>query len=140
FPPAILREKLSANARFVTVQEKEGVIKIFEARPPGWCVAAVHARASWGLIRHLEAVVEYPVLRPDGTILSTPGFDPATGLLYQPTCPVPDLMSQYLRDVNRARDELLEVVSEFPFEHPMHRAAWVAALLTPLARFAFQGP
>jgi hypothetical protein len=31
-------------------------------------------------------------------------------------------------------------VSDFPFERPEHRAAWLAGLLTPLAWFAFDGP
>jgi hypothetical protein len=35
---------------------------------------------------------------------------------------------------------LLEVVADFPFEREVHRAAWLAALLTPMARFAFVGP
>jgi hypothetical protein len=30
--------------------------------------------------------------------------------------------------------------AHFGFERPVHRAAWLAALLTPLARFAFSGP
>jgi hypothetical protein len=139
-PPAILRERLSANARFVIVRETKEGEESFSSRPPGWCVAAVHARASWDAIRHLEAVVEYPVLRPNGTILAAPGFDLETGLLYQPTRPLPNVLMEYIRDVKRARDELLDVVSEFPFALPIHRAAWLAALLTPLARFAFQGP
>src|SRR5262249_35113277 len=36
--------------------------------------------------------------------------------------------------------QLLEVVADFPFEQEAHKAAWVAALLTPLARFTFTGP
>ena len=32
------------------------------------------------------------------------------------------------------------MVSDFPFASDMHRAAWLAALLTPLARPAFDGP
>jgi hypothetical protein len=139
-PPATLREFLTANARWVTVQERGGVVTTCAARPPAWCVSAVSARAGWGTIRHLEAVVEYPVLRPDGTVLATPGYDPETGLLYQPARRVPDLLLQYVRDVRRARDELLDVVSDFPFAHPMYRAAWLAALQTPLARFAYHGP
>jgi len=39
-----------------------------------------------------------------------------------------------------ALDELLEVVCDFQFEAEEHRSAWLAALLTPLARFAFEGP
>ena len=39
-----------------------------------------------------------------------------------------------------AVDELLAVVCDFRFEAPEHRSAWLAGLLTPLARFAFDGP
>ena len=72
-PPALLRERLAANALWITIHEtKEGAVEK-PARPPAWCVAAVHARADWLGIRHLEAVVVYPVLRPDGTILCQAG-------------------------------------------------------------------
>jgi hypothetical protein len=40
-------------------------------------------------------------------------------------------------DAHTARDQLLEAVVDFPFEAEIHRAAWFASLLTPLARFAF---
>jgi hypothetical protein len=43
-------------------------------------------------------------------------------------------------DAITACDLLFEVVSDFPFEREVHRSAWLAALLTPLARFAFTGP
>jgi hypothetical protein len=111
------------------------------AHPPGWCVSAVHARASWKGIRHLEALVDYPVLKPDGTILDTPGYDEETGLYLVtrrselPT--VPDEPTR--RDAQDALRLLLEVVCDFPFASRPHRSAWVAALLTPLARFAFAG-
>src|SRR5262249_24872515 len=36
--------------------------------------------------------------------------------------------------------ELLDVVVDFPFKSDAHRAAWLASVLTPLARFAFRGP
>jgi hypothetical protein len=137
--PATLRERLAAVARFVV--EHDGGDK--PARPPGWCVAAVHARAHWPGVRHLEAVVDHPVLRPDGTVLSTPGYDPATGLLLEPGPNLPDvpLPEDPTRDdATAARDALMEVVSDFPFELEAHRGAWLAALLTPLARFAFHGP
>ena len=34
----------------------------------------------------------------------------------------------------------MDLVADFPFRKPDHRAAWLAFLLTPLARFAFTGP
>ncbi len=140
-PAPLLREPLAANARWVSLREtKEGVAEI-PARPPAWCVAAVHARADWPGVRHLESVVDYPVLRPDGSILDRPGYDAETGLLLEPPGPLPEVPGLPTRDDARAaRDALLEVVDDFPFERPVHRAAWLAGLLTPLARFAFAGP
>src|SRR5262249_51918427 len=111
------------------------------AHPPMWCVSAVLARADWPGIRHLEAVVDYPVLRPDGSILDRAGFDTGTGLLLEPAAPLPPLPSRPSVDqAIAARNMLLAVGQDFPFEAQIHRAAWLAALLTPLARFAFAGP
>jgi hypothetical protein len=139
-PPPLLRERLAANALWVAIHETRGVTLEKPGRPPAWCVSAVHARGEWPGICHLEAVVDYPVLRPDGTILSRPGYDQETGLLLEsaefPT--IPDHPSHAAAVA--ALDVLLEAVADFPFERPVHRAAWLAALLTPLARFAFTGP
>ena len=54
---------------------------------------------------------------------------------FPPICERPSL-----DDAIAARDALLEAVEDFPFERQVHKAAWLAALLTPLARFAFTGP
>jgi hypothetical protein len=140
-PPALLRERLAANACWVTVKETREGADEKPAHPPAWCVSAVHARADWPGVRHLEAVVDYPVLRADGTILSRPGYDPDTGLLLEMRAPCPPIRERPSRaEAEAAREDLLGVVTDFPFEREVHRAAWLAALLTPLARFAFTGP
>jgi hypothetical protein len=140
-PPPLLRERLAANARWVTLVETKGVVTEKPARPPAWCVAAVHAHANWPGVRHLEAIVDYPVLRPDGTILSRAGYDPETGLLLESRATFPVIPEQpSMIEALAARDALLGVVADFPFERDVHRAAWLAALLTPLARFACTGP
>jgi hypothetical protein len=133
---------MAATATWIIVgTDRNGNVTETPAHPPAWCVSAVYARGEWPGVRHLEAVVEYPVLRPDGTLLLVPGYDPTTGLQLEPDGPLPDILENPNRsDALRARDELLEVVSDFPFEKLVHRAAWLAALLTPLARFAFSGP
>jgi hypothetical protein len=140
-PPALLRERLAANAVWMTLREtSEGAVEK-PAHPPAWCVSAVHARADWPGIRHLESVVDYPVLRPDGTILCRPGYDRETGLLLESASQFPTIPDQPSKDeAVAALNALQEVVSDFPFESDLHRAAWLAALLTPLARFAFTGP
>src|SRR5262249_25641331 len=136
----VLRERLAANARWLTIKETAKATIELPAHPPAWCVSAVHARASWPSIRHLEAVVDYPVLRPDGTILTKTGYDPETGLLLEMASAFPTILERPSReDASAACDSLLEVVADFPFEQNVHRAAWLAALLTPLARFAFTG-
>jgi hypothetical protein len=140
-PPPLLRERLAANARWIAVRQTANGTVFSPGRPPAWCVAAVHARGDWPGVRHLEAVVDYPVLRPDGTVLDRPGYDDATGLLLDfrgeaPAVPAAPSHGEALA----ARDALLEVVADFPFGAGCHRAAWLAALLTPLARFAFAGP
>jgi hypothetical protein len=43
-------------------------------------------------------------------------------------------------EVIEARDTLLDVVSDFPFLSDVYKATFLAALLTPLARYAFSGP
>lgn len=140
-PPALLRERLAANARwFQQKKTPQGIVEV-PTHPPGWCVPAVHARGEWPGLRHLEAVVEYPILRPNGTILSKPGYDVDTCLLLEPTGKLPTISDCPTRaDAAAAARLLLDVVSDFPFEQEQHRAAWLAALLTPLARFAFIGP
>lgn len=136
-PQALLRERLAACCAFV--QMREGAER--PAHPPAWCVGAVHVRGAWPGMRALEAVVDHPVLRPDGTVLYAPGYDPDTALIVETGCLLPPLSGRPGHpDALRARDELLEVVHDFPFSGHEHRAAWLAALLTPLARFAFEGP
>jgi hypothetical protein len=140
-PREILRERLSAAATWVTIRETQDSVRELATHPPGWCVNAVHARGSWTSFRHLEAVVEYPILRPDGTILQAPGYDAATGLLLEPAGRIPKIKESPTQDdAIRARDRLLDVVVDFPFASPMYRAAWLAAFLTPIARFAYKGP
>jgi hypothetical protein len=140
-PAPLLRERLAANASWIKLHEGKDGAAATPAHPPTWCVSAVHARGEWPGIRHLEAVVDYPVLRPDGTILCQPGYDPATGLLLDAATEFPEISDRPSQsDAIAARDVLLEVVADFPFERPVHQAAWLAGLLTPLARFAFIGP
>ena len=140
-PAPILRERMTAVASWIAIRHTKDGAEERPAHPPAWCVSAVHARGCWPGIRHLEAVVDYPVLRPDGSILMTNGYDHDTGLLLEMHCDLGELPHHpTLDEAIAARDRLLEVVTDFPFERPVHRAAWLAGLVTPLCRFAFTGP
>ncbi len=133
-----LRELLASVAAWEMPGGDNGLTP---CHPPDWAVRAVEARGQWQGIRHIEAVVESPALRADGTILQAPGYDPATGLYFRPEITFPPVLDRpKLADAQRARDELLEVVADFPFGNEFHRAAWMSGVLTPLAQFAFHGP
>lgn len=140
-PAAIVRDRLSSAARFVRIiQTKQGEATE-HVHPPDWCVKAVHARGQWPGIRPLVGIVESPILRPNGTILDNPGYDPETGILYEPVGKMPKIPgTPTLADAKAALAELLDVIREFPFQKPEHKAAWIAGVLTPLARYAFSGP
>ncbi len=131
---ARVRELMSDAAAWVDMKDKE-------AHPPLWAVQALMARGSWPLLKPLEGVVETPVLRPDGSILDTPGYDAETGLLFLPRTqnqPIPEMPGH--SDATRAVEVLLEAVADFPFASTAHRSSWLSGVLTLLARFAFGGP
>jgi hypothetical protein len=138
-----LAELLSRSVRFESFRAgRDGDPGDFEPCPaPGWLVDQVLDRGAWPYIRPLRSVASSPVLRADGTVLETPGYDPETGLLYAPQrafLPVPAEAS--LDDAKGAVKLLFDLVRDFPFETRAHKSAWLAALLTPLARYAFEGP
>jgi len=72
--------------------------------------------------------------------LSQSEYHRETGLIVDSDLAI-DLPEKISRGhIDAAVESLREVVCDFPFESPVHQAAWFAALLTPLARFAFNGP
>jgi hypothetical protein len=140
-PIPTLRERLAKHAAWVSQQTtRKGDPKFVPSHPPTWAVAGVDARGQWPQLRHLEAIVEAPILRHDGTILDEPGYDATTGILYEPNAVFPKVDRSPSRDdAKAAADQLLDLVIDFPFVSDQHRAAWLAALLTPVARFAVDG-
>ncbi len=141
-PEFRLRERITASCRIIT-KNKEG--EEFPVHPPTWAVKETASRCNWPAVRHLEAIVETPILRHDGSIFTTPGYDPITGVVYEPTASITDSIptipaSPTAEQISAAVATLLEVVRDFPFATPAHQSAWLAAVLTPFARFAFRGP
>jgi hypothetical protein len=140
---AQVRTRLSAAAQWVKIVDQNGAPTQIAAHPPDWAVNAVATNVRLRGIRPLNGIVTVPVLRPDGTILSEPGYDDTTGLLYQPApeldgLTVPDDVTH--ADARDALTQLYSAVADFPFAEKMHRSAWLAGLLTMFARYAFDGP
>jgi hypothetical protein len=136
---ASLRERMAEIAQWVRYDARTK--SVVGAHPPGWSVAAVHARGTWRGIPTLRGIVEYPVMRHDGTFATAPGYDPQTGYYVSPSGPHVEIpAAPTLRDCVEASKRLFEIVEDFPFADPIGRATWLSLLLTALARPAISGP
>lgn len=135
---SILRYHLDRAAAFVK-QLKNGEER--PVAPPLDVVRDVLARPSYPFPR-LVGVTEAPCFRPDGTVLATPGYDTATGIFYapQPGLQLPEVPREPTdAEVAEARDRLLEVFEDFPFDGDASRAAALALPLTLVLRPAIAG-
>src|SRR5260370_30981644 len=74
-----LKDVLAHTMNFVKIGHK-GPIHI---APPDDIVRNITTRPSWPF-RPLEAIIEFPVFRPDGTLILQPGYDMDTRLYYAP--------------------------------------------------------
>ena len=141
-PQASLREAISASCVFVAAPTERSPQdeRNSRQRVPRWLVEAVERRGHWPGLPVLRGVVHSPVMRPDGSILQTPGFDPDSGLFVDLRGKFPAIPANPNRKaIDEAREKLRDLVSDFCFAKPEHLAAWVASLLTVLAREAHDG-
>jgi hypothetical protein len=136
-----LRLRMCMATRFMVVTRRGENFVEKQVSPPNEIVKGVATLGHFPGVRPLEAVVESPIVRPDGSILQTPGYDAATGLLYLPSAKFPPILDAVSKALAlKALELLLDVVCDFPFRSDAHRATWIAGLLTMVGRFAFAGP
>lgn len=94
----------------------------------------IAARGEWGLPQ-VSIVVTYPFMRPDGSIVEHPGFDPATGLLYLDENPgKPPAQALDDQGLTQALERIWQPFESFPFADDMSRGVFLAALLTTVCR------
>ena len=81
------------------------------------------------------------LLRPDGTVACTRGFDAATGFFLTETYALPPVPERpTTEDVTFVRELFADVFDEFLFAAPADRANAVAALMTAILRPTLAGP
>jgi len=88
-------------------------------------------------LQYLRMVTHTPIARADGTILDTPGYDKASGVLYLPerglqVDPVPE--SPTTDDLASAVKMVMSMIGDFPFVTDHDRANYLGCLLVPLIR------
>lgn len=135
-----MRNALTRSADFYRIKKEDGSLS--HALPPKDIADTIIALdpAQWPF-QPLEAIVETPVIRPDGTILDTPGYDEQTRLYYAPhknmqDCKVP--LNPTNEEVQEALAILEDVIADFPFPDDADKANTLALMMTPVIRPAIK--
>lgn len=136
-----VRGRMARAAHYVRVLKDSTKTTVY---PPKDITADVMALGEWPF-PPLRGVIEAPTIRPDGTVITTPGYDEATKLYYAPTqafreynFSVPESPTQ--EEIEEARQTLNEIICDFPFVDMPSRVNWIAAMITPVVRNMIDGP
>jgi hypothetical protein len=103
--------------------------------PPKDIVNSVMALTNYPHIRPVIGIVSAPIMRKDGSIVATRGYDDQTGVLLDVHGTYPAIPS-----VVEAKNTLDDVLCDFPFAGPAYKSACTAALVSLLCRHAYSGP
>ncbi len=137
--PAALRYSADQAALFWAYDKRTGQDQPTNAPNP--LLESFLSKPGWPELPVLEQVVRSAVLRPDGSVLLEPGYDPATRTLLHPLGALPEVPLEPSReDALTAAQLLAEPFREFPYATPDDRAVALAAVLTLAARPAIDGP
>lgn len=136
--PSLLARLLAEEVEVFQTANKRGGGGTYdeEVTPTAAVLGAVLARQTWPGLPVLHKVISTPVLRPDGTLLQEPGYDPATGYYLAgriQTGPIPEHPTP--EQVVEAREFLLGTfLRDFPWRTPADKANYLALLATPILR------
>jgi hypothetical protein len=111
--------------------------------PTTAATTAVNALDMMRHLRRLRGVVHTPVVRSDGSILDTAGYDPDTRLLHlpDPGLVVPAVPAAPSPEQAAAAIGLLDqMIAGFPFLTQHDKANFLGALITPLLRLLTPPP
>ena len=138
-PRQLLTNVLNEWVDWYEVQRnKSGDVTVKASVPPA-VVSTILDAGEWEHVRPLKGISHWPVMRPNGTFATGDGYDSQTQYLI---CNAPRLVPPgrpSRDDACAAADELLELISEFPIQKDAGRTAWLAGILTLLARPAIAG-
>jgi putative DNA primase/helicase len=131
-----LRDLLARHAIFhqYRSREKEWVRK----DPPIDIAKTILGRAGEWHFPVIVGVVTTPTMRPDGSLLTRPGYDPETQLLLVGPPEMPTIPPNPSRqDALESLASLEGLLTEFPLADDVSKSVALSALITPVARGAF---
>jgi hypothetical protein len=116
--------------------------QLVDTDPPLHYVRVLLATERRWRFPHVNGIITTPTLRPDGSLLIEPGYDPETELYLAPGFEVPAIPEHPTKDQALASLKLLiDLLSEFSFkriggehEKRLNRSVALSGLLTPLVR------
>jgi hypothetical protein len=116
--------------------------QLVDTDPPLHYVRVLLATERRWRLPHVSGIITTPTLRPDGSLLADPGYDPETELYLSPGFQIPPIPEHPTKDQALAALKLLvDLLSEFSFkriggehEKRLNRSVALSGLLTPLVR------
>lgn len=130
----LLRVALSACATFKAYSARG---KLKRVDPPKDIIEPIFEMINEWKFDAIAGIIACPTLRPDGSILSEPGYDDATGLVLESRVSMPSIPAQPTKDNARAQLRILdELIQEYPFADQASRAVALSQLITCVVRGA----
>jgi hypothetical protein len=139
---AAMRGFMDRSADYMSVrQDNDGKLIYTHVHPPQDVVKDVMT-VPQRRFPPLVAITPNPVMRANGTVLSTPGYDAESRLYYEPESglKVPELPANPTKEELQAAINLFtEPLCDFPFENDASKANALAVLMCPVIRPMIDG-
>jgi putative DNA primase/helicase len=135
--PAALIEELARAADWQRYDRRSK--EWTQIDPPASIAAILAARVGRWRLRYVIGMTTCPTLRPDGSLLSAPGYDAATRVFHmpEPNLRIPELLSCPSQDDAKAAVELLlHLLAGFPFVTDADRAVALSLIVSAVVRGA----
>lgn len=134
--PIYLRDILCCNIQWLKYYVRTE--KWVPTDPPKDVAATILARFGEWSFPPVAGLITTPTLRPDGTILDKPGYDPVTRLILVSPLTMPRIATEPTReDAKLALALLQELLEEFPLTNGASESVALSILITPIVRGAF---
>jgi hypothetical protein len=129
-----LAEDLAEAASFTKYNARAKSLVV--VNPPPLIVKTLMERVGRFKFPVLTGVINAPTLRPDGSLLSEPGYDPGTGLFFDPRgCEFPAIPRAPSREhAVAALGVIDDLIRHFPFVEDADRSVAISGILTYVAR------